>query len=299
MVPPIQPHIPKRHLQELLHRVRVLGRHDVIVGLLLLQHHPHGLDIVPGEAPVPRGLEVPQEELVLEPDLDPPHGAGDLPGHEVLAPPRLMVEQDPIAGEDPISLPVIDRVPMRRAFRRGIGRSRVERRRLALRRGRRPEHLRRSGLVVPDVGPARGGDVRSDGLEEAERAGGDHVRGVVRDFEGDGDVGLGGQVVDLVGENNVEPAAERGGIGEVGVVELHPGLVGIVRIDVDVIDPLGVEVRGPSDQAMDLVALVEEKLRQVRPVLTRYTRNQGNLSLRGIAVDGGLGFGSGSGGFVL
>ena len=29
-------------------------------------------------------------------------------------------------------------------------------------------------------------------------------------IEGDGDVGLGGEVVDLVGEDGVEPAAERG-----------------------------------------------------------------------------------------
>ena len=61
-------------------------------------------------------------------------------------------------------------------------------------------------MVVADVGSAGGGDVGSDGLEEAEGAGGDDVGGVVWDLEGDCDVGLGCEVVDLVGEDNVEPA---------------------------------------------------------------------------------------------
>ncbi|QHN93984.1 uncharacterized protein DS421_17g597370 [Arachis hypogaea] len=50
---------------------------------------------------------------------------------------------------------------------------------------------------------------------------GDDVGGVVGDLEGDGDVGLGGEVVDLVGEDGVEPrrrdeASERGDSKRVG-----------------------------------------------------------------------------------
>jgi len=69
-------------------------------------------------------------------------------------------------------------------------------------------------------------------------------------------VRLSGEVVDLVGEDGVEPAAEGGGVGEIGVVELHAGLVGVVGIHIDVVDALRVEVRGATDQTVHLVTLV-------------------------------------------
>lgn len=214
-----------------------------------------------------------------------------------------MVEEYPIARKDPVGLTVIDRVPMGGALGRGVGGPGMERRRLGLRGRRGPEHLRGSGLVVPDVGPAGGGDVGAHGFEEAEGAGGHDVGGVVRDLERDGDVRLGGEVVDLVGRDGVEPAAERGGVGEVGVVELHSGLVSVVGVDVDVVDPLRIEVGGPPDQPVDLVALVEQELRQVRPVLTGYAGDQRDLAVllggRGcLAVADGSGSGSGGAGGV-
>ncbi|TQD77653.1 hypothetical protein C1H46_036814 [Malus baccata] len=268
VVSPVQSHVPKRHLQELLHRVRLLRRHHVVVRLLLLQHHPHRLHVVAGKTPVPRRLQIPQKQLALQSLLDPTHGPGDLPGHEILPPPRrLVVEQNPVAREQPVCLAVVHGVPMRRAFRNGVGGSGVERRRFGLRRRGGPEHLGRPGLVVLNVGAAGGGDVGADSLEEAEGAGGNDVGGVIGDLKRDGDVRLGGEVVDLVGGDYVEPAAEGGGVGEVGVVELHAGLVGVVGVDVDVVDALGVEVGGPSDQAVDVVAFVEEEFGEVGAVL--------------------------------
>lgn len=85
----------------------------------------------------------------------------------------------------------------------GVGGAGVEGGCLRLRRRGGAEHLGGSGLVVADVGSAGGGDVGADGLEEAEGASGDDVGGVVGDLEGDGDVGLGGEVVDLIGEDGV------------------------------------------------------------------------------------------------
>ena len=177
-----------------------------------------------------------------------------------------MVEQDPVAREETVRLTVVNSVPMRSDFGRCVGGPGVKRRRFRLRRRSRSEHLGGSGLVVLD-GAAGVGGVRSDGFEEAEGAGGDDVGRVVGDLEGDGDVGLSGEVVDLVGLDHVEPAAERGCVGEIGVVELHQSLVGVVRVDVDVVDPLGVEVGRSADQAVDFVAFLEEELRQVRSVL--------------------------------
>lgn len=111
-----------------------------------------------------------------------------------------------------------------------------------LRRRCGSKHFRRSGLVVPDVTSSGGVDVRSDGFEEAESAGCNDIGGVIGDFEGNGYVRLGGEIVYLVGENCVEPTAKRRGVAEVGVVELHASLVGVVWVDVDVVDALSVEV---------------------------------------------------------
>lgn len=87
---------------------------------------------------------------------------------------------------------------------RGSG---VERGSFRLRRRSGSEHLRGSGLVVPNVRSAGGRDVGSDGFQEAEGASGHHIGGVIRDLEGDGDVRLGSKVIHLVGSDGVDPAA--------------------------------------------------------------------------------------------
>ena len=63
----------ERDLAELAHRVGLAGRDDVVVGLVLLQHQPHGLDVVAGEAPVALGVEVAEPQLVGQAELDPGH----------------------------------------------------------------------------------------------------------------------------------------------------------------------------------------------------------------------------------
>ena len=57
-------------LDEVAHRMRLAGRQHVIVGLVLLQHPPHALDIVAGMAPVALGIEIAEIELLLRAELD-------------------------------------------------------------------------------------------------------------------------------------------------------------------------------------------------------------------------------------
>lgn len=206
-----------------------------------------------------------------------------------------MVEQNPVAGENAVGLTVIDGVPVSGDLGSGVGRAGVEGGGLGLGRGSGSEHLGGPRLVVFDVGAAGGGDVGTDGLEETEGSGGDDVGGVIGDLKGDGDVGLRGEVVHLVGEDDVEPAAEGGGVGEVGVVEFHEGLVGIVGVDVDVVDALGVEVGRSADKAVDFVAFVEQEFSEIRAVLAGDAGDQGDFAggLEGVGVlstiDGGGG----------
>ena len=70
-------------LAELAHRVRRVGGDDVVAGLVLLEHQPHRLDVVAGEAPVALGVEVAEGQLRLVPELDLGDPVGDLPRHEL------------------------------------------------------------------------------------------------------------------------------------------------------------------------------------------------------------------------
>src|SRR5918994_478912 len=67
---PVEAHPPERQLAELTHRVGLAGGDHVVVGLILLEHEPHRLDVVAGVAPVALGVDVPHAQLVGQPELD-------------------------------------------------------------------------------------------------------------------------------------------------------------------------------------------------------------------------------------
>ena len=87
---------------------------------------------------------------------------------------------------------------------------------------------------------------------------------------------LGAQVVDLVGLDRVEVARERRGIGQVRVVEVQAGAGG-VRVLVEVLDAPGAEGARAAHQAVDLVALGEQQLGEVRAVLAGDAGDEGLL----------------------
>ena len=70
-------------VDELLHGVLLAGRDHVVVGLVRLEHQPHRLDVVAGEAPVALRVEVAQAQLVGEAELDARDAVRDLAGHEL------------------------------------------------------------------------------------------------------------------------------------------------------------------------------------------------------------------------
>src|SRR5262245_62894095 len=86
----------ERELCELADGVRLAGREHEVLGLVLLEHPPHPVDVLAGEAPVALAVEVAELEIGGEPELDAGDAVRDLPGHELeAAPRRLVVEQDP------------------------------------------------------------------------------------------------------------------------------------------------------------------------------------------------------------
>jgi hypothetical protein len=74
------------------------------------------------------------------------------------------------------------------------------------------------------------------------------------------------EVVDLVGLHQLKYADQIGAVDEVAVMKRQAGMA-LVRILVEVIDPLGVEAAGLSLDTMNLMASFNEKFRKVGTVL--------------------------------
>jgi len=89
-------------------------------------------------------------------------------------------------------------------------------------------------------------------------------------------VGLGSEVIDLVGLDLLDDVDQRRGVGEIAVVqdELRVGVVGVL---VDVVDACGVEEGGASLDAVDFVAFGEEELGEVGSVLAGDSCDEGFL----------------------
>lgn len=75
----------KGEISELAHADGLAGGDDIIIGRVLLEHHPHHFDIVASVAPVAFGIEVAQEDFVLQTHFDSAYGAGDFAGDEGFA----------------------------------------------------------------------------------------------------------------------------------------------------------------------------------------------------------------------
>src|SRR5256712_7850945 len=114
VVLPVEADQPEGERDELQDRPLDPGGDDVIIGPVLLQHHPHRFDVVFGVAPIALGIEISEPESCGALGEDGGDTTGDLARHEVLAAtPRLVIEEDAAAGGHVVGLAVIDRRPVR------------------------------------------------------------------------------------------------------------------------------------------------------------------------------------------
>ncbi len=81
------------------------------------------------------------------------------------------------------------------------------------------------------------------------------------------------QVVDLVRLDLLDDPDQVGGIGQVTIMQIHAHTV-LMPVLVKVIDTIGIERRGPALDAVHLVALAQQELRQIRAILSCYARDQ-------------------------
>jgi hypothetical protein len=65
MIAVVEPDPGERSLAELADAVGFTGGHHEIVRFVVLQHAPHGVDVVASEAPIAFGLEVAEVQFVL------------------------------------------------------------------------------------------------------------------------------------------------------------------------------------------------------------------------------------------
>ncbi len=82
---PVELEVLAAVVEEVADGMGLASRQDVVVRFVLLEHHPHSLDIILGVAPVAFGIEVAEVKLFLQAELDPGQGSGDFAGHERLA----------------------------------------------------------------------------------------------------------------------------------------------------------------------------------------------------------------------
>ena len=85
---------------------------------------------------------------------------------------------------------------------------------------------------------------------------------------------LGAQVVNFIRLRFLHDSNEVAGVAQVAIVQLEVGVLN-VRVLVDVVDTLGVEQRRTTLDAMNDVALLEQKFGKVRTVLAGDARDKG------------------------
>ena len=175
-----------------------------------------------------------------------------------------MVEQDAVAGVDAVGFAVVDRDPVGVELGGGVGGAWVEGGGFLLRDFLHQTKQFGGGSLIETGFLFQPAD--ADGFEQTQGAKRVAVGGVFRAFKRNGYVALGAEVVDFVGLHLLDDADQAGGIGQVAVVEDEIAVIG-VRILVDVVNALGVEGGCPTFDAVDFVALCQQKFGEVGTVL--------------------------------
>ena len=98
---------PERGPAELGYGMGFSRSDDVVIGLILLQHRPHGPHVIFSEPPITMGAHITQRHVVRQSKFDPGSRVRDLPGDKLKTTKRrLVIEQNPVYGEQVIRLPV-------------------------------------------------------------------------------------------------------------------------------------------------------------------------------------------------
>ena len=265
-----------RPLHELAHAELHAGSDNEIFGLFLLQHQPLHPHIIFGVPPVAQCIHIAQIQAVFQALRDIGQAACNLAGHERFAAARaFVVEQNAVAGVNAVGFAVIDGNPVGIEFGHGIGRTRIKRRGFFLRDFlHQTIQFGRGGLVKTGfVFQAQ----KADGFQQAQCTDGIDICGVFGGFEAHGNVGLCAQVIYFVGADFRQQAREVGGVGQIAVMQFEAHIVN-VRVLIDMVDALGVELRRTALDAVDFIAFFQQKFCQIRTVLACNAGDKGDFA---------------------
>ena len=186
----------KGALDELTNGVGLSGCQDVIIGLILLEHAPHTLDVIAGVAPITLGINVSKVEVLVDSLVDAGDGGGNLTGDEGAATAgTLMVEENGVGKVHAVGLTVIDKDPEGILLGNGVGRTGVEGSGLGLRDLLHlAVKLGGGGLVELDL---LFHTTSADGIEHTKDSNTIGIGGILGHIEGNLDVRHGAEVVDL------------------------------------------------------------------------------------------------------
>src|SRR5439155_22556502 len=80
---PIELNMIEGDAHEILDAMSLADADHIIVGVILLQHEPHGPDVIAGKPPVALRLQVAQPHLVIETQLDARDPMSNLASYEL------------------------------------------------------------------------------------------------------------------------------------------------------------------------------------------------------------------------
>ena len=243
------------------------GSNDEVVRFLLLHDQPHALDIILSVAPVTQRIHVAQLQMILQALGNAAGSQRDLAGHEVLtAALRLMVEQNAVDSEHAISIAVLLDHPEAILLCNCIRRIGMERSGLTLGNFLHLAVQLRGRSLIHLAGLGQAAD--TDSLQHTQNAQCIHIAGVFGCIEGDLNMALCSQIVDLIGLDLAYQTDEAGGIRQVAVMQMDS-----IFLD-QVVDAGGVGDGSAADNAVDFIPLLQQELCQIGAVLTRDAGDQ-------------------------
>ncbi|CDD83991.1 uncharacterized protein BN666_00512 [Bacteroides sp. CAG:462] len=228
---------------ELTHGMHLTGCNDKVLGSLVLENQPHALHIVLGIAPVAACVEVAQIEFVLMSLGDAGCRQGNLTCDEVLAATfTLVVEQDAIHAIHAIALAVVLRYPETILLGHSIGRTRIERSRLALGNFLHLAEKLGSGCLIDAAGFLQSADAHR--LQQTQRPECICLCRIFRYVKADFHMALCSQVIDFIGLHLRNDADERTGVRHVAPMQVHESAflhVAHPLVQVQMLDASGVK----------------------------------------------------------
>ena len=122
------------------------------------------------------------------------------------------------------------------------------------------------GGLIDAAGVLQAAEAHS--LQHAQHAGGIDIGCELRHIEADLHMALGGQIVDLIRAHGADNREDAHRIAQIAVVQVEVG------VTLQMGDALTVINGGAADNAVDIVALLKQKLCQIAAVLTGNTGDQ-------------------------